>query len=68
FQIGNADKYDINLQIYNRWGTLIYQTAHYTNDYNCHGCADGVYYYLLTAKSLRSGKSKDYKGSLTVFN
>jgi gliding motility-associated-like protein len=68
FQIGNADKYDISLQIFNRWGTLIYQTAHYTNDYNCHGCADGVYYYLLTAKSLRSGKSKDYKGSLTVFN
>ena len=68
FQIGNADKYDISLQIYNRWGTLIYQTAHYTNDYNCHGCAAGVYYYLLTAKSLRSGKVKDYKGSLTVFN
>ena len=68
FQIGNADKYDISLQIYNRWGTLIYQAAHYTNDYNCKGCADGVYYYLLTAKSLRSGKSKDYKGSLTVMN
>ena len=68
FQIGNADKYDISLQIYNRWGTLVYQTAHYTNDYNCHGCADGVYYYLLTAKSLRSGKVKDYKGSLTVFS
>jgi len=68
FRIGNADKYDISLQIYNRWGTLIYQTAHYTNDYNCHGCADGVYYYLLTAKSLRSGKVKDYKGSLTVIN
>jgi len=68
FWIGNADKYDISLQVFNRWGTLIYQTAHYNNDYNCHGCATGVYYYLLTAKSLRSGKSKDYKGSLTVMN
>jgi gliding motility-associated-like protein len=66
FQIGNANKYDISLQIFNRWGNLIYQTAHYTNDYNCKDCAGGVYYYLLTAKSLRNGKVKDYKGSLTV--
>jgi len=68
FQPGNADKFDISLQIYNRWGRLIYQNARYSNDYNCNGCADGVYYYLLTAKSLRSGKSKDYKGSLTVMH
>ncbi|MFZ4401964.1 MAG: gliding motility-associated C-terminal domain-containing protein [Bacteroidales bacterium] len=68
FQIGNADKYDISLQIYNRWGTLIYQTANYKNDFSCSQCADGVYFYLLSAKSKRNGVVKEYKGSLTVFN
>ncbi|MFZ4399734.1 MAG: gliding motility-associated C-terminal domain-containing protein [Bacteroidales bacterium] len=68
FQLGNADKYDISLQIYNRWGNLIYQTANYKNDFSCTQCADGVYYYLLSAKSKRNGLVKEYKGSLTVFN
>ncbi|MFZ4401635.1 MAG: gliding motility-associated C-terminal domain-containing protein [Bacteroidales bacterium] len=66
FQLGNADKYDISLQIYNRWGNLIYQTANYQNDFICSQCADGVYYYLLSAKSKRNGLVKEYKGSLTV--
>ncbi|MFZ4401633.1 MAG: gliding motility-associated C-terminal domain-containing protein, partial [Bacteroidales bacterium] len=68
FQLGNADKYDISLQIYNRWGNLIYQTAKYQNDFSCSQCADGVYFYLLSAKSKRNGMVKEYKGSLTVFN
>jgi gliding motility-associated-like protein len=68
FQIGNADKYELNLKIFNRWGNLIYQNAHYQNDYNGNSCADGVYYYLLTAKSLRNGKEKQYKGSVTKFS
>lgn len=67
FQLGNLEYYDINLQVYNRWGTLLYQNAHYTNDYNCNGCAAGVYYYLISAKGLRNGEVKEYHGSLTVF-
>ena len=66
FQLGNADKYDLSLQIYNRWGNLIYQTANYQNDFSCSQCADGVYYYLLSAKSKRNGMVKEYKGSVTV--
>ncbi len=68
FKIGNGDKFELNLQIYNRWGNLIYQHASYQNDFNCKDCADGVYYYLLNAKSLRNGKEKAYKGSVTVMN
>ncbi len=68
FHIGNADKYELSLQIFNRWGKLIYQHEHYQNDYNGNSTASGVYYYLLTAKSLRNGLVKEYKGSLTVLN
>jgi gliding motility-associated-like protein len=67
FQLGNLEHYDISLQIFNRWGNLIYQKDHYNNDYNCNGCANGVYYYLITAKSLRNGVVKEFHGSLTVF-
>ncbi|MEI6695210.1 MAG: gliding motility-associated C-terminal domain-containing protein [Bacteroidota bacterium] len=68
FQIYNAEKYELNLQIFNRWGNLVYQNASYQNDFSCRDCADGVYYYLLNAKSLRNGKEKAYKGSVTVFS
>jgi gliding motility-associated-like protein len=66
FQIQNAETYDIALQIYNRWGVLIYETTNYQNNYNCNDCAAGVYYYVLKAKSKRNGREKEYKGSLTV--
>ena len=68
FQIQNAETYDIALQIYNRWGNLIYETTNYQNDFSCKECADGVYYYVLIAKSKRNGREKEYKGSLTVIN
>ncbi|WP_167856772.1 T9SS type B sorting domain-containing protein [Hymenobacter aquaticus] len=35
------------LEIYNRWGTRVYQTASYNNDWNAAGQSAGVYYYLL---------------------
>ena len=66
FVIQNAETYDIALQIYNRWGNLIYETTNYQNDFSCRDCADGVYFYVLKAKSKRNGREKDYKGSLTV--
>ncbi len=66
FHIGNADKYELSLQIFNRWGKLIYQQDHYQNDYNGNSTASGVYYYLLTAKSLRNTQLKEYKGCITV--
>ena len=66
FHIGNADKYELSLQIFNRWGKLIYQQDHYQNDYNGNSSASGVYYYLLNAKSLRNTQLKEYKGCITV--
>jgi hypothetical protein len=43
-------------------------TAHYQNNFSCKECADGVYYYILKAKSKRNGREKEYKGSLTIIN
>ena len=66
FVIQNAETYEIALQIYNRWGNIIYESTSYQNDFSCNNCADGVYFYVLKAKSKRNGREKEYKGSLTV--
>jgi gliding motility-associated-like protein len=68
FVIQNAESYTITLQIYNRWGRLIYENTNYQNDFSCKTCAAGVYYYVLKAKSKRNGREKEYKGSLTIVN
>jgi gliding motility-associated-like protein len=66
FSIGNATDYELSLQIFNRWGNMIYQNTSYQNDFNCKSCGEGVYYYLLIAKNKRNGNVKEYKGSVTV--
>lgn len=66
FVIQNSESYEIALQIYNRWGNIIYESTSYQNDFSCNNCADGVYFYVLKAKSKRNGREKEYKGSLTV--
>ena len=66
FVIQNAETYEIALQIHNRWGNIIYESTSYQNDFSCNNCADGVYFYVLKAKSKRNGREKEYKGSLTV--
>jgi hypothetical protein len=35
--------------VYNRWGTRVYHTADYRQDWNAPGLPDGVYYYFLLA-------------------
>jgi len=68
FVIQNTESYTITLQIYNRWGKLIYENTNYQNDFSCKTCAAGVYYYVIKAKSKRNGRAKEYKGSLTIVN
>ena len=36
------------LQVFSRWGQLIYENAAYQNTWDAAGVAVGVYYYLLT--------------------
>ena len=36
-----------SLQVFSRWGREVYLTADYHNDWDAHGLAAGLYYYLL---------------------
>ena len=36
-----------SLQVFSRWGTKVYESERYLNDWNGEGQPDGVYYYLL---------------------
>jgi gliding motility-associated-like protein len=47
------------LQVYDRWGTLVYESANYLNDWNGKkngngaDCVDGTYYYILSGTNLK---------------
>ena len=46
--IDYLDLYDVKiLTIYNRWGTPVYQSDDYQNDWDGGNVADGVYFYVL---------------------
>lgn len=49
------------LTIYNRWGSKVYQSNNYQNNWNGENASDGVYYYILT---LLSGNTT--KGMVTI--
>jgi gliding motility-associated-like protein len=51
---GKNDKWDLynlypflNVEIYNRWGELIYKKDNYTNEWSGEGESDGIYYFLV---------------------
>jgi gliding motility-associated-like protein len=49
------------LTIYNRWGTVVYQSNNYQNNWDGGTCTDGVYYYIVNTAT-----GKQYKGTLTI--
>lgn len=60
FKIENLPK-NSQLNVYSRWGNLVYQSNNYNNDWTGDNLSDGVYYYILT---LSSGNST--KGTVTI--
>lgn len=50
-----------HLIIYNRWGTKVYESTDYKNDWTGDNHSDGVYYYILNTPD-----GKDYHGTVTV--
>jgi gliding motility-associated-like protein len=40
------------LQVYNRWGRLVYQTEAYANDWQAAGLPAGLFYYVLEQAQL----------------
>lgn len=62
--IKNIDLYpDNKLEIYNRWGTLIYQSKNYSNNWDAAGITEGTYYYILY---LNDSSPFTLKGFITV--
>ena len=70
FFIKNSINWDINLQVFNRWGNEVYKADNYQNSwdgkYKGNPVSDGTYFYIIKAKGKDSGREKEYKGSLTI--
>ncbi len=70
FVIQNTLSWNIDLQVYDRWGIMVYKDVNYKNNWDgkCKGkdLADGTYYYIIKATNQLSGYKKEYHGSVTV--
>jgi hypothetical protein len=54
------------LTIYNRWGTIVYQSEDYQNDWDGGNVSDGVYFYVL--ELWKGTDNTNYYGNLTVID
>ena len=52
------------LTVFNRWGTKVYKSPDYHNDWNGGGHPDGIYYYILEGPELKEPKT----GYVQIFN
>ncbi|MGB0806378.1 MAG: gliding motility-associated C-terminal domain-containing protein [Salibacteraceae bacterium] len=53
-----------HIQIFNRWGVLLFEQYNYLNNWDANKMPDGVYYYSLVIKN--NGEEKNYSGPLTI--
>ncbi len=65
----------ISMEIFNRWGNLVYRSNDYQNDWDGRGnqsslfgteLADGTYYYIVTATDKLTGKIDRFKGFVVL--
>jgi len=70
FVIKNAEYKNIDLQVFNRWGVIVYKDNNYQNNwegkYKGNPLTNGVYYYIINAKGKYNDIEKQYHGSLTI--
>lgn len=62
FVVGNIENRKWKLEVYNRWGNLVYLSEDYQNNWNGEGLTTGMYYYKLSTPSLK----KVFKGWLQI--
>ncbi len=60
---GSALQYFQNaeVQVFSRWGDMVYESTNYHNDWSPKDLTDGVYYYILKVTT-PAGKLEDYTG------
>jgi gliding motility-associated-like protein len=63
FYIDCIQEFNWKLEIYNRWGQLVYRNDHYKNNWEAEGLSDGVYYYSISSAIYSDYK---YKGWIQV--
>ncbi len=65
FQIkGIEDFPNSTLQVYNRWGNLLYENKNYRNSWSAEDVPDGTYYYILGVNEIKG--MKYYDGHVTI--
>lgn len=65
FQVkGLEDFENSTLQIYNRWGNLLYESKNYKNNWSAEDVPEGTYYYILGVNELKG--MKYYDGHVTI--
>jgi gliding motility-associated-like protein len=62
FKIIDDSKGSWRLEVYNRWGKLVFFDKDYNNSWNGNDISDGIYYFFLKSNT----SSKTYKGQLTI--
>ncbi|MCB9335574.1 MAG: gliding motility-associated C-terminal domain-containing protein [Flavobacteriales bacterium] len=66
FIIENIEKYpNSKLEVFNRWGRIIFKDDNYKNDWDANGINSGTYYYLFYPND-SSGKLTIQKGFITI--
>ena len=70
FVLTNSDYWNVELQIYDRWGLKVHEDGNYQNKFDGtskgNPLSDGTYFYNIKAKNKKTGKDKYYHGSLTI--
>lgn len=71
FYISCVDNNKNSLEVFDRWGKLVYNTVNYTNDWtglgnNNQELPTGGYFFVLTLKNSTGATTKLVKGSLTI--
>lgn len=61
----NLEYFENNLQVFNRWGTKIYEKENYKNEWNGDGVSDGTYYFILEIKK-HDDSIELHKGTITI--
>ncbi len=56
----------VNLKIFTRWGSLIYESDNYDNNWDGANVTAGTYYYEITASSRSWPSNKSHRGWIVV--
>ena len=66
FEIKDSKGWNNNLQVFDRWGKMVYENLNYQNNWDGQGLVEGVYFYSIKAMTFKNRVPKLYSGSLTI--